>query len=340
MTKKLLTFMTGGLLMACTAAYAQPTLTATGCNPTLGESYTLKTAAFESEGGSGPNQTWNLAMPGGVSGGLISVVAPSSTPNGSSFTNASIALSNTSSGTILYQKTSGTSAQNYGFVGGGTVSPYSNPEDMIRFPFNYTNTYSDNWAGQFVSGGNTFFRSGKTTVTADAYGTLTTPNGTYTNVMRVHFLQEYKDSTDLGGFPFEIFYQNDQYMWYKDGVHAQLATVFTLESDVSAPVTGSNYLSGNTSGLSMADNVIASSNLYPNPATDKINIEFVLADNKRVDILIFNELGQRMDFRKTLDGLNGENSTELDVAALTAGVYFANIIVEGKIVAKQKFVKG
>jgi hypothetical protein len=337
MKKMLPTLAAWNFILFCSASLAQPILTATGLNPVLNESYTMKASEYLSPGSAGANQTWNLNFTTGTSGGLSTFVTPSSTPNASSFPNANIALNRPSASTVVYYKTSGSAFQNHGVIGGSasTVMAYTNPEDLMHYPFAYNNTYTDNWAAVFVSGANTFYRTGTTTVTADGYGKLTTPTATYTNVMRIHFVQDYQDSTDVFGQPYVISYYNDQYMWYKEGTHFPLASVYEVTTD-GGDFEGGNYLMGSSS-IDPSPSFISSSNLFPNPASDKATIEFSLKENKRADVVLLNAVGQQVESTQIVDGVNGLNTVQLDVANLPEGIYMAEMIVDGMVATTKRF---
>jgi hypothetical protein len=325
MNKKLLFLMSGCLTLMYSALFAQPILTATGTNPVIGESFTMNVSPYVNPGNSGTNQTWDLSSMSGT-GGLTTVVTPASTTNGASFPASNIAWSNSSNPYISYFKTSSTALQNYGTFS-STIMSYSNPEDMLHFPFSYTNTFSDTWATQFVSGGYTFYRKGTTTVTADGYGTLITPSTSYTNVMRVHFVQVYQDSS-FTGTPYIITYNNNEYMWYKEGAHVQIATVYTLTSSAGGPYTGATYVSGDV-GINNLTDIISAFNLFPNPTSDFINIE----TQQKSEIEILNIAGQLI---KSITA--NENTTSMDISDFAKGMYFVKVKTE-KGIAVKKFIK-
>lgn len=86
MKKKLLKSF--AIITACsTAAFAQPTLTATGINPVVGDAYTTKMCNYVSPGSAGANQTWDLSSM--TVAGTINYTSanPSSTPMAANFTN-------------------------------------------------------------------------------------------------------------------------------------------------------------------------------------------------------------------------------------------------------------
>jgi hypothetical protein len=301
-----------------TALKAQ-TITATGVNPTVGENYNRVLTSSFSEGGAGTGQTWDISSISG-SNSSATVVSASSTPNGASHAPANIAYDDGSN--FSYFKTSSGSFQFHGIEGSASII-YSNPEDLLRFPFNYSDSYSDSWVASFTSG-LTFYRDGVTTVTADASGTLITPNGTVTNVLRIHMVQEYTDSADLGGSPYIVDYINDQYFWYKDGYHFPIASTYTLTPSNSAPSTGGFYTDLN---IGIKENSLLSNKLTltPNPANKFVKVDYDLVRNSVVDISIINIIGEDVLTFQSSEKLMGKNTSTLNLSGLDKGIYFVKV---------------
>lgn len=338
MKKQLLKTLSLNLVLISSAALAQPTLTATGINPVVGNTFTLNTtSAYFAQGPAGANQTWNFASYTGSAGTATPYVTVASTPSGASFPGANIATNN-GGGVYGYNKTSSTALQNYGNVSPGVTMSYSNPEDYLHFPFTYNNTYSDPWSVTFVNSGYTFYRTGHTVVTADAYGTLITAAGTFTNVTRIRMQQIYQDSAYIG-MPYVITYNNDEYLWYKDGTHSPLAATFTFTSSASGtPSQSSFYLSAGFVGIEEMDQSLSAYSLYPNPAVNSITLDFTLTENKSVQTAVFNSLGQQVQSGVTAEAMTGANRLTLDVSALPQGIYFAQILLDGNIAGTKRFV--
>ncbi|OFY86593.1 MAG: hypothetical protein A3F72_08955 [Bacteroidetes bacterium RIFCSPLOWO2_12_FULL_35_15] len=337
MKKKLLNFMTGSFVLAYSASMAQPSLTGSAINPTIGESFTYTTCTnYFNQGPSGASQTWNFSTSTGTTSGVSSGVSVSSTPNGSSFPNANIAFYNAGGSNYSYQKTTSTAYQNYGNVSSsGVVMSFSNPEDFLRFPFTYNNTYNDPWSCTFINSGYTFYRTGTTSITADGYGTLITPAGTFNNALRIHMVQTYQDSAYIG-MPYVIPYTNDEYMWYVNGTHAAIAATFTFDAGGS---TGqSSFYLGAPTGIDNLSAILTSLEVFPNPASDLINIKYNLTENKKVELCLFNTLGEKIQDSKSEDGIQGSNTTELNIAEQPEGIYFAQIILDGNVAATKRFV--
>lgn len=315
--------------------HAQPTLTVSGIMPVIGSTYITNGSPFVSPGSAGANQTWNLALsssgPSSNTG-----VSPSSSPYASSFLGSTVAFN--SGATWSFYTGTASAWQISGFVtGAGTVLAYSNPEDMLHFPFTYTNTYMDPWSTTYIQAGYTYYRWGTTTVTADAYGTLTTPDGTFSNVTRVHFYQDYKDSVNIMSNPMVITYINDEYMWYLNGNHSAIAAVYTFTPSSSSPITGGFYMSGVVSDVNEFSALVSLS-LAPNPANDLVNFNVNLNEAKEVSVALYNSIGQKMEMPYNTTGIIGENKISISVADLPSGIYFATIALDGTEVSSQKFV--
>jgi hypothetical protein len=328
----LLFLLTGGL---AGTVIAQPTLTSSGIMPVIGNTFTTVSSAWTNPGSAGANQTWNLALTNSATS-PSTAVSPSSSPYSSSFPAATVAFN--SSGTWVYYKGTSSAWQNNGYVtGAGTVLSYSDMEDMLRFPFTYNNTYTDPWAVTYIQSSYTYYRWGTTTVTADGYGTLTTPDGTFTNVTRVHFVQDYKDSTNIASTPFVITYQNDEYMWYLNGNHNPIAAVYTFTSSMGSPVTGGLYMSGVVSGVNDFA-ALASLSLAPNPANEQTNFTLNLTEEKEISISLYNSIGQEVGMPVTAAGIAGENKIAVSIAELPDGVYFGMVSLDGAQVSSRRFI--
>ncbi len=294
---------------------AQPTLTSSNIAPAVGQSFTTHTAGYVSPGNSGANQVWNLAFTPST-GNTSTFVAPSSTPNGSSFPNSNVAM-NSGANTAYYKATS-TEFQVAGFYGNGTVISYYNNEDMLRFPFSYNSSYTDTWGTTFVNGV-TFYRTGSTTVTYDGYGTLTTPGGTFQNVVRTHFVQTYQDSSSFG----IITYTNDEYMWWLPGYSFVIATVGTLTSSFGSPTQYGQY----DSNVSVGTAEIGSPQLldvFPVPANEKLTLNVGNAEAV-TEVKIFSVTGAEVKSISAEKLFVEQNVAEIPVFDLPQGVYFLQV---------------
>ena len=337
MKKKLQNLFTGSSILLCAISYAQTTLTAVGSHPVIGFSINYNNTSYFAAGAAGASQTWNFASITGTSTEISNCVSVGSTPNGSSFPNANVAFNNTVANNHSYWKTSSSAFQNYGIVSSnGVVIAYSNPEDLLHFPFTFNNTYTDPWSATFINSGYTYYRTGSSSVTADAYGTITTPAGTFNNVLRVHLVQTYQDSVDLGGTPYVIPYTNDEYLWYVDGTQTSLAACYSITAGGSTSQGG--FYVGGSVGINDNNQYLSSINLFPSPAQNNITIDFNLTENKKTEAKIFNSIGEQVLNQLQEEGVQGSNKMSFDITTLPNGIYFAQILLEGNIAATKRFV--
>lgn len=334
MKKRLPAFILGMLAVSYSVAWAQPTLTATGCNPVIGETATYYNGTHLSQGGSGANQNWDYTALAGGQGDPTSWVAPSSTTQGSSFPTANIAGYSSTTTNTSYFANSGTVRQSVGVYANTVVTTYSDPEDFLRYPFTMGDSYVDTWGGQYTNSGFTFYRSGTISVTADAYGTMVTPGGTFTDVVRVHFVEAYQDSANLGS-PIVTTYTNDEYAWYKDGVHDPIAWTFTFTS-LGGTTTSSGYVSFGAVGTDPATAI--SLDIFPTPASDQLTLELGLAQAEDVKIVVMNAIGQEVEAMEMGMSNPGLNRFQVGVSTLPAGIYFAKIMLNGQSTTTKRFV--
>ncbi len=95
--------------------------------------------------------------------------------------------------------------------------------------------------------------------------------------------------------------------------------------------------SGNTGVDEIVTNV-ATVSLYPNPATDIINITYSLKNATTVSFEVFNIIGQNVQTTKPSELTKGEYRTTINTSELKNGVYFVAVKEGSKVVNTLKFV--
>jgi Secretion system C-terminal sorting domain/Outer membrane protein Omp28 len=78
-------------------------------------------------------------------------------------------------------------------------------------------------------------------------------------------------------------------------------------------------------------------NLFPNPTSGDITVEFNLENNASVDMNIANALGQQVKTVLSETRNSGANRISVPTSDLAAGTYFFNVLVDGKV-QTQRFV--
>jgi hypothetical protein len=98
-----------------------------------------------------------------------------------------------------------------------------------------------------------------------------------------------------------------------------------------------NLRTGTVTGIEELVHGSAAS-LYPNPATDQVNVELNMVATAKVSFQIVNMLGQEIGQHIEKNLTAGKTNTTISTSALAPGVYFMNIITD-KGNLQQKFVK-
>jgi hypothetical protein len=236
------------------------------------------------------------------------------------FPNANLKMEE-SSGTAMYVKTGASALENAGSTTPVGDIAFNNHEDFLHFPFNFNDSYSDTWGGIFTMSSFTYTRSGTTTVTYDGYGTLKTPKGTFNNVVRIHFFQDYSDVSSMG----TLTYKNDQYMWYVNGFHNPLGSVISLT--VNGNPAQNAYYTDNANPLTgLSNNNLRETSVYPNPANDQLFVSG--GEEVARHLTIFNPEGRLVT---SADFQPGEECM-IETGSLPAGIYMVHIFTgEGNV---------
>ena len=82
---------------------------------------------------------------------------------------------------------------------------------------------------------------------------------------------------------------------------------------------------------------LSSLKLYPNPATDQLNLQMGLVNSGEVAFSLQSMVGQTV-LQQTNRMLAGPQEAQLNVASLTNGIYLLRISIEGEEVSPMKVV--
>jgi hypothetical protein len=298
MKKNLLTIIITTVIIC---AKAQPVLQqANLAQP--GFSATINVGPAVSPGSSGANQTWNFSTATSTPAGAYSIINCSATPCSASFTTSNWCYSVPgpkyhylrSTSTLLEQKGKDIPVS----CSGG--STYSDPKTVLIFPFNYTNSNTDPWIANTGTG--TY------TATYDGYGTLSTPFGTYNNVVRV---------TNVDG-------TNISTVWL---------TVNPIYQVMTIDAGGNTIILSNESLLEIKDFKDESNlTISPNPANGLFSIYM----NKKfpdATVRIYNMLGEQI-YSSGLSFPSGE----IDLTGKDKGMYVCKIFSGVNFVSCKKII--
>lgn len=329
--KKIYTLIFGVLLIN-TAVKAQITLTKAANEPVIGDvdnRQAMDTVnAIPNNSGSG--QVWDFST---ITTGTAAAVAntyttPSSVPGGTAHPTATIAQTDGTSPRFF--KSTATTFEMLGMTTSSVTLTFTNTAVMANWPiaFNYAN--NDPVGGSLTSsfGGGTF--SGNLVGTAPGSGTLLLPGRTYNNVLQVITYMNITATIATSLIPITATLNVTNYQYYDASQKYPLLNV---------NITRLNSLLGNqvTTTLDVNNNIYAGINeytldnafvIYPNPASNKVNIQ--LNNFNAATVEITNQLGQ------VVKSLQLESNNEsLDISDLNSGIYFVKTTAENKTSVKK-----
>ena len=307
--------------------FSQITLT-TANNPVVGENYSYNTIIpniFDG-GDSGANVTWDFSNIAGASNSISEIKDPATFPNGNLFPNSNIGVTTAGLNSESYYYSSDVAMGFYGAISANTRIIYTDPQDWVRYPMTYLDNYTDTFDGT-VETTALFNRGGTAEVTADAYGTLITPSGTFTNVLRVHTYMDYGD--EFNGAPL-IDYTETRYLWYDVETGFPLMTYSDLES-YTLSVFSLSYLDATPLSVRSPLAKEIQLSVFPNPATDWLNIDYSLSNQSQVAVSVVNLLGKEViQISNAMESL-GAHQAQIEVSELARGIYFVKMIVGNEI---------
>ncbi|MCD4724872.1 MAG: T9SS type A sorting domain-containing protein [Bacteroidales bacterium] len=330
-------FVSGSML-------AQPTIQYPDNAPAIGDVSYLQFVSPTglSAGSSGANVSWDFSVLENDSTSLVTAVDPATTPAGGDYPGASVAF-NQDDLVYSYSFIDNTGMYYMGAkVDTGSYSYqliYSDHRQFLQYPFTFMNSFSDSYKGISSAAVAEVRVDGYSIVVADAYGTLTLPTGTYDDVLRISTLDTETDSIFVGGvFVMLNEVMRQQFLWYAPNSKSPL---FSLESVTTNGVeTACCFYSTAGSGIHAVENSSVSElNVYPIPASDHLFIEFQSSGNKAVTISIVNQVGQLVISREMPEQKPGLISEKININALPAGIYFANVSCKSGNQITEKFVK-
>ncbi len=344
------------IILSFGISYSQLTLT-NQYNPVPGDidSYAICDTANISQGPAGANQVWSFLNLIKIDTSDVHFVTSASTPYSGQFASSNIASTNDSS-SYTYFTTSASNILFNGSGGPGLVVPYTNPQLYMQYPFTFNTNFSDNFGSNYISNGTPTERTGSTTVTGDAWGTINLPIGSFTNALRVKYVIITKDSSNTGA-PVVFITINTSYVWFVPGrkypVFEIVYTTLTFNGVLFASSKSVNYnprsavigiqqISGGIpQDFSLGQN-------YPNPFNPSTKINFSIPLLRGVDaeggrgvltkLTIYDILGKHVETLVNQQLSAGTYEVEFEGSKYASGLYFYVLKAEGFAETKKMLI--
>jgi len=321
--KKALLFVAAisGALHVC----AQPTITAAGCNPVAGETFYGRYCSTTGVtlGATGAGVTWNMAGLTVTDYDTVQYQACAGTPYCDTFPGSTLAVQYDDEYDYFVTDATKFAATGFGMPSGGSQY-YSDPISYMVYPMLYNTVKIDS----YVSSQPAFqtYSYGIDTFKADAYGTLILPTGTYNNVLRVHMIAISTDSMDFTTPAMVSHRRSDIYMWYKEGFHNPLMTMYYDTSGTGVSHLGDvSYYLYTPSGIDKVKEHTLATQVYPNPAMNEVHIKMHLNNGGKVSIAATDMAGRAVGYAYEEFVNGGTTDMKYDIAGLPNGMYILKI---------------
>ena len=87
----------------------------------------------------------------------------------------------------------------------------------------------------------------------------------------------------------------------------------------------------------MVDNESYNIDIFPNPASQEINLHFVVSTNQNISISISNSIG-KIVFEKFLNDFFGQYKQTINVSTFSRDIYVVKLITENKVYIQKLIV--
>jgi hypothetical protein len=318
------TLLSAAMVVSAVLANAQ-TITSSWV-PTVGFSQTHNVVNLNGPigpGSAGQAQTWNFAGATSDSSYTETNLSSMDAAGGSNFPYASYGTQvSSTSGTTFYAGSS-VALQligNYaGDISGAVVATYSNAMDLMQFPASFSSAFNDPYQVGITSPFLNFSIEGTNDVLVDGSGTLTTPAGTYNNVLRVKSINNYQY---IGLPPLPGTVTNGtttNYMWVSPDYPGYMLMNYSIDVQGTNSDTTITYSANPLAIQNVANQALQ---IAPNPANEFVTVGFPSGTElNRVEVL---DLSGRVVSTETVNGKS--NRLTISTASYTNGLYIVRAV--------------
>ncbi|MBK9637008.1 MAG: T9SS type A sorting domain-containing protein [Bacteroidetes bacterium] len=245
-----------------------------------------------------------------------------------SFPSANIARGESGApGYFYYQNTSTevkrlgwfSSASNFGIYENGSFAK------EFQFPITAGQTFNSSYNGRYspfnVGEDSVKIESGIVTINADMQGTLMLPNSTFTDVLRVHVIENFHIKIYMLGLPIIDYLIEDDYTyWFNDSIQQPLLVsgVTTVDGTPEPQVLRFQPISTPTG---IAENNTEFFSISPNPSAGKFTVSSFDRNQKTLKLEVTDLTGKIIFTEQT----RSSGLLSVDISSYPKGIYLVKI---------------
>ncbi len=331
------------LFMSCSNfLIAQPILTAANSNPILGDidCYFRCNNTSISTAITGAATTRDYSSLTNIEADTLEMVTCVSTPYCDSFPTSTVAGRYTPSGNYGYFIL-GTGGRveaigSYAAGSGPGYIHYQSPATVSGpFPMTFGSSWTDTNAYSYIYSSRRDYIQVINVSFADGYGTLKTPAGIFTNVLREHVIRYVRDSScNLLTGACVVSYDTTQlFTWMQPGNHFSL---LAIETDNGLPYH-ITYGTSPTAKTSIEKVTGSNDNfsVFPVPADNIIHLTNDGADWQNMNITLTDMTGRELWNSKNGELSQNNNRVTIPVSMLPSGTYILHIYSGSEMIVKK-----
>lgn len=293
-------------------------------------------------GNTGGPQTWNFSnVPVEPFTSFIYYIDTAQTPYTGDYPegNLSSVYDFSDSTEYSYYLSSPTEFSQLGFADPANNIKFGQPFKTFQLPFTYTNNFSQNVSISGVSEGLTLSGTAKTTVKADAFGTVIIPAGTFP-ALRVYRITEISATVLF----FNIVQRDTAWEWwtnqFQTPVMSYHRSYLSALGDEEYDVYADMFVAQTVADKEPAAPAKIDLRIAPNPTGGATTVRFNLPVAGKADVQLFDASGKIVQQKSLGHVIPGEQTVDFDLSDVPAGVYYVMLRQRGKMLGVKQLVRG
>jgi hypothetical protein len=298
--------------------------------PNIGDSIFKQQVDYVDPGPSGTNIYWDFQHVKHVND-FYTLFYSTLSPDSTSFIGVE-------HGTCYYYNVKGDSLLHTGYENSTTLMKFTRPELRLKFPFRYGESVNSDFVGEGEFCNRIPIKvSGRTTVTVDATGNLSTPLGlTFDDAMRVKTSREYieagKDSLTMRLESYAWYVKNNRYPIFEtiktvtvgkeEEIHKIASFFFPPAEQAALLADTSKWDEVNTMDEVLSiEQIFNNCQLIPNPVVSTLIIKYELLQKADISFQLCDNSGISRIYTPTLTKDIGAYTETIDMAGFITGIY-------------------
>lgn len=338
-------------LLSASSLFAQNKITYQVNGLNVGDNRAMKQIEYLPQGNGGANQVWDFSSAKEIKDMGIYQDGNTATQIGNidlSSRNTLLAVNEGNEKTTYFEITN-TEKRYWGLSSGLVKIEFEQPIVDMKFPMAYQDVVSGSMVGTYSTGSTSEPITGSYKSEADAWGSLSLPDGkTYNNVLRVKLTKDYQQQA--GNLTYTI--QTTRYQYYAEGVRYPVLIVLENHVKSDCNCTCGNYTTEQAYYLPFAQaetkqilkgNSVAANNVkikaYPNPFHEVLNASVSIETPNSANVDIVDASGRLIKDFGSYNLVEGVNDINLQTSDIVPGNYYLRVVVDGVNYAKSVIKK-